>query len=256
MIELNATMYLILCPLIFLAAFVDAIAGGGGVISIPAYLLIGLPAHYAAGSNKFSAGLSGLSATIKYFKNGNVKVGAATWSAAASLVGSLIGTRLALFCPENLLKIIMLVALPIVAVVMVFCGDKMMQPKKRDYSKQKVALLSLFIGFAIGCYDGLIGPGTGTFLILAFSMILGYDLLTSSGCAKLSNLASNAGSMAVYMLSGKVVYALAVPAALCGMLGAYAGARFAIKGGSKKVRYIMFLVLGMLFVKFAVDLFS
>ncbi len=255
MIQPTAAMYLILCPLIFLAAFVDAVAGGGGVISLPAYLLVGLPVHDVAGSNKFSAGMSGLSATIKYLRNGKVNIAVAAWSAAASFVGSLAGTRLALICPESLLKIIMLVALPLVAVVMAVFSDKMMHPRPRAYSKLKTAVLSLLIGFALGCYDGLIGPGTGTFLIMAFSMILGYDLLTASGCAKLSNLASNAGSMILYIIKGKVVYALAVPAALCGMLGAYAGARFAIKGGSKNVRYIMFVVLGLLFVKFAVDLF-
>jgi len=119
-----------------------------------------------------------------------------------------------------------------------------------------MSVISLMIGLVIGCYDGMIGPGTGTFLIIAFTSLLGFDLLLSSGCAKVSNFASNISSLVVYMISGKVVYALAAPAAVCSMLGGYLGARYAIRGGSKKVRYVMFIVLGLLFIKFAWDIFG
>ena len=101
---------------------------------------------------------------------------------------------------------------------------------------------------------GLIGPGTGTFMILGFSGLLGLDLVTSSGCAKVSNLASNLTSVVLYFIEGKVIFILAIPAAVCSIVGAYMGAKFAIKGGAKKVRYVIFVVIGLLFVKLLYDL--
>jgi uncharacterized membrane protein YfcA len=243
-------MFLIVCPLVFIASFVDAIAGGGGVISLSTYLLAGLPPHFAAGSNKFSAAAGSGTACVKFIKNGVVNWRVALLSTAGSLVGAVIGARLALLLDEAVLKTIMLAALPCVAVVMVI---KRKPPVPKAYSRLKTSVLSALIGLVIGCYDGLVGPGTGTFLIIAFTSVLGFDLLLSSGCAKLSNFASNISSLIVYMINGKVVYALAAPAAACSMLGGYLGARFAIRGGSQKVRYVMFVVLALLFVKFGLD---
>lgn len=254
MVDVTLKMVLILCPLIFLAAFVDAVAGGGGVISLPAYLFVGLPPHFALGSNKFSAFCGSVFATAKYIKSGNINFKAAIWSALGAVAGSVIGSGCALFIPESLLKTIMLVTLPLVALFLVWKKDSMVTPKEVVRSKNATVVISILIGLSMGAYDGLIGPGTGTFMILMFSAFLGYDLLTAGGCAKMSNLASNLGSLFVFIVSGKVLYLLAIPAALCSALGGYAGARFAIKGGSKNVRYFMFLVLGLLFIKFGVDI--
>lgn len=110
-------------------------------------------------------------------------------------------------------------------------------------------LLSGAIGVTIGLYDGLVGPGTGTFLTIAFSAVLGLTLLKSSGCAKIANLASNFASMVVFFLHGDILFTIGLPAMLCSMLGNYMGSRFAIQGGSGKIHHVMFLVLGLLFVK-------
>ena len=106
----------------------------------------------------------------------------------------------------------------------------------------------------IGCYDGLIGPGTGTLLIMAFTGFLSMDLLTASGCAKVVNLASNIAAATVWILNGQVLWNLALPAAACSILGNFLGARFALRGGSRRVRGMMFLVLGLLFLKMLYDL--
>ena len=107
---------------------------------------------------------------------------------------------------------------------------------------------------APGFWDGLIGPGTGTFMIMAFTMALSMDLLTASGCAKIANLCSNVASAVLFIFSGKVWWLLALPAAACNMLGAYCGARYAMKGGSKRVRGMIFVVLGLLFIKMGYEL--
>lgn len=251
-----ALQLLIICPLVFLAGFIDAIAGGGGIISIPAYLLAGLPAHTAAGTNKMVASCGTTVATIKYFRSGHIKLRPALAAAATSFVGASIGTSLALLIPESTLKIVLLTALPLVAIFLLFKKDIGSSSVEKEPPLKKQLIYSAVLGLFIGCYDGLIGPGTGTFFIIGFSSLLGFDLVTSSGCAKVSNLASNIASMILFILNGKVMFLIAIPAALCTMTGGYLGARLAVKGGAKWVRIFIFVVLGLLFVKTILEFFG
>lgn len=248
---------LIVCPLVFLAGFIDAIAGGGGIITIPAYLLAGLPAHIAIGTNKTVAGIGTLASVTKYIKSGAVIAHVAIAASVGSIIGAAIGSNLGLHLSEQVLKTILLVALPCVAVFLSLNrGFGQDEAKMKPYSKNKRMLLSLAIGLGIGCYDGLIGPGTGTFLIIAFTAVLGTDLLTSSACGRVTNLASNLTSMVIYVAAGKLDVFITVPAAVCYALGGYAGSSYALKGGSKNVRKIMFVVLALLFIKVGADVFS
>lgn len=251
--NVNIWTYVIVCPLIFLAGFVDSVAGGGGVISLPAYLIAGVPIKLAAGTNKFANGFGTALASYKYMKSGNVNWLCALPAAAGSLLGSAAGTSLAVYMREALLQMVVLTALPVVALVLIFAKDfgKMEKPPK---SRRATLLLSSGIGAAIGLYDGMIGPGTGTFLTIAFSAVLGYTLLKSSGCARVVNLASNVASMVVFFLHGDILFTVGIPAMACSMLGNYMGSRFAIRGGSGKIRRVMFLVLGLLFAKVGLNM--
>lgn len=249
--ELTPQVLLIVLPLIFLGGFVDSVAGGGGLITLPAYLMAGLPTHLAMGTNKVVAGFGTATASVKYFRGGRVRLRPALISGVAALVGSAIGSRIALLIPEDTLKLVMLAALPCVAVLLTIKKDfgKETDAAPRRYTLRQEAVRASLIGLIFGCYDGLIGPGTGTFMIMAFTMTLSMDLLTSSGCAKVSNLASNVGSALLFILHGKVWWTLAFPAAICNALGAMCGARYAMRGGSQKVRGMIFVVLGLLFLK-------
>ena len=251
-------LYLIVCPLIFLGGFVDSVAGGGGLITLPAYLMAGLPTHMAMGNNKVVNAIGTGTAALRYLKSGKVRVRIAVISAAGALAGSAIGTRIALLIPEDILKILMLVALPVVAVVLTVKKDfgREGSTPAKAYSSRYEAAAAALIGLLIGCYDGLVGPGTGTFMIMAFTVALSMDLITASGCAKIGNLASNVASAVIFILNGKVFWALAVPAALCNAIGGYCGARYAIRGGSGKIRGMIFLVLGLMFVKMLWDLLA
>lgn len=249
------TTLLICCPLLFLAGFIDAAAGGGGIISIPAFMVAGLPAHSAVGCNKVTMSFGTCLASVKYMLSGKVLLLVALLSAAGALIGAYIGTTLALLISEKVLKILLLaVLLPVAIFLSVNKGFGSDEVKKRELSRFATALISFGIGLVIGCYDGLIGPGTGTFLILAFSAALGTDLLTSSGCAKVSNLASGISSAILYIIHGKVLWLVCLPSAAFCMLGSWLGSRFAIRGGSKNVRRVMFVVMGLLFVKIILDL--
>jgi len=251
------SMVLIVLPLIFLSGFIDAIAGGGGLISLPAYLFAGLPAHYAAGTGKFSSSCGLAMASFKYIKEGKVRMAVALWSALGCIVGAATGTRLALYFEERTLRMIMLAAIPLAALFL-FTRKDFGKDEEDEIvmDRKKEAILSVLIGLAVGCYDGLIGPGAGTFLILGFTTVLGVDLLRASGCAKVSNMASNVTSIFLYAGAGKIAYLIGVPAAVCSMLGSYVGARYAVRGGSAKVRKVLFLVLGLLFAKLVYDLFA
>ncbi|MBE7007626.1 MAG: sulfite exporter TauE/SafE family protein [Ruminococcaceae bacterium] len=246
---------LIVCPLVFLAGFVDSVAGGGGIISLPAYLMAGLPAHLAAGTNKVVNGCGTLSATLRYFKNGKVRLRAAVSAALGALLGSMLGAQLASMISEAALRTIMLVALPCVAVFLVCKRDfgRDDSPAAEPAPRREV-IVSALIGLGIGCYDGLVGPGTGTFMILCFTAFLSMDLLTASGCSKAANLASNVGSAVVWIIHGSVLWKLAAPALVCSILGNLCGARYALRGGSKKIRNMMFVVLGLLFAKMLYEL--
>ena len=244
--ELTPVTYLIVLPLVFLAGFVDSVAGGGGIISLPAYLMAGIPAHLAAGTNKVVNGTGTLVAALKYFRSGKVLLRPAA-----------VGTELAVLISEQTLETLMLVALPCVAVFLSVkkdFGRDIPAEERPVYTPRQELLRSALIGLVFGCYDGLLGPGTGTFMILGFTALLSLDLITAGGCAKASNLASCAVSAVVWILHGQVLWALAIPALACSIAGNYLGALYAIRGGSKKIRSVMFLVLGLLFVKMLYEL--
>lgn len=249
-------MLLLVCPLVFLASFVDSIAGGGGLISLPAYMLTGMPMHIVCGCNKVSAGISTLFSAARFYIGGKMKVKSALASAILALAGASVGASLNMRIDSTLLKKIFLVLLPVVAVI-VICGQFVKFKSRREPPKGvRLGLVCALIGFVVGLYDGLIGPGTGTFLIFGFTTFAAFDYVTASGNAKMANLASNVASAIVYMAGGQVLYALALPAAFFGVLGGLLGSTLAIRKGARFVRAIMLLVLAGIFAKLIWDMFA
>ncbi|MDR2174699.1 MAG: TSUP family transporter [Synergistaceae bacterium] len=248
-------MIFFLCAMVFFAGFVDAVAGGGGLISLPAYLFAGVPPHVALGSNKFSGSCGAAFSAGRFFAKGAMDLRAALLAASSSFAGSLIGARAVLYVSEETLGTVLAVVLPVAAGFILFKRGYGEQNLSGRLSRGKAAALSLSIGFLTGFYDGLLGPGTGTFAIIAFTALMKYDLRTASGNAKVLNLASNCGSLAVFALSGAIDYAAALPAGLCSIAGHYIGAGYAIKKGAAFIRPVMILVMTLLFGKIFFDAF-
>lgn len=249
-------MLLIVCPLVFFASFVDSVAGGGGLISLPAYLLTGMPTHLAYGSNKFSACIGTCFSAIRYLKSGHLHLKIALFSAVFALVGSSCGAHLALVLTDQALRISMLVLLPIAAVIVLFNKDRLNDDNTFDESRRGKALtLAALIGFFIGLYDGFFGPGTGTFMILAYSLFLGFDFNTANGNTKIVNMASNFAALVVFITAGQVFYAIAIPAAICSIAGNWVGSGLAIQKGAKFIRPMLIIVLCLLFAKIIYDTF-
>ncbi len=253
--EVTWQMLLTVCPLVFLASAIDAIAGGGGLISLPAYYLAGLPPVLAAGSNKFSASFGTLMASVKYGRSGNVHWRAAIWAVAGALPGAWLGAEALKIAPESFVRICLLVGVPAMAVVMMLKKSEPDGTQTSPVQKPAECALCLAIGLAIGFYDGFFGPGTGTILILLFTMLLKMRAVQASGSAKIVNLASNVAALASFAGGGSVLYALAFPAMICSVVGGYVGSSLAIKGGAKLIRAVMLVVMALLLAKIAMDTF-
>ncbi len=242
---------LIICPLLFFAGFIDSVAGGGGLLSTPAFLLTGLPIHQAMGTNKVSSSIGTSIAAYRYIKNKSINWNTAIISAIFSFLGSYLGSQIALLIEQNTLKTAFIFLMPFIAFFVLFS-------KKSNAGTQKVFgaklyIISAIIGVVIGLYDGLIGPGTGTFIIFSYTSFIGFDYITASGNAKIINLSSNLAAAFSFIIAGKVVLALAVPAAISTMLGNYLGSGYAIKHGDKVIKRMLIIVLIAIFIQLVYD---
>lgn len=244
---------LVLCPIIAIGAIIDAIAGGGGLITLSAYVAVGLPPQVSLGNNKFAAAGGTTIACYRYIRNGQVdwKVGsiAILFSLAGSAVGSSLATRFA----DAYLHYLLIFLVPVIAVFIMLKPD-FGQAKPMD---DKLAIpLSAVAGLALGAYDGFFGPGTGMFLTIIFTSVIGLDLLRSCGTAKVVNLASNVAALATFVRFGSIDYAIAIPCAISAIIGGYIGSGLAIRGGVKVIKPVMLLVLGLLLLKVASSTFG
>ncbi len=242
-------MFLIVCPLLFLAGFVDSIAGGGGLISLPAYLLAGLPTHLAIGTNKLSSACGTSLTTIRFIRKGLVRWKLALPGVAAAMLGSSLGSRLSLAADERLIRGLLLAVLPIAAFLVL--NRRLFPDREQDeeVSPRRTLLVCLISALVIGFYDGFYGPGTGTFLIVAFTVFAKLSVGTANAQAKVINLTTNLTALAVFLRGGTVLAPLGLAAAGCNMLGNYLGSGLAMSKGAKITRPIILGVLALLLVK-------
>ncbi len=250
--ELTLKMALIVAAGVFLASFVDGIAGGGGIISVPTYFLAGLPAHLALGTNKLSAGIGTAVSVGRFVKSGYVNWKLGVPSILLALVGSHLGTKLQLALDERYLKWLLLIVLPLVALVVLRQRTLPEEPGEIDPKKQIAIVLAASL--IVGAYDGFYGPGTGTFLLLIFCNWGKLDVRTAAGNVKLVNLASNMGSLFTSLMSGKVFIVLGLIGAVASIAGNYIGSGLAIKDGSKIVKPVVLVVLCLLAAKVIYEL--
>ena len=250
--DLTWKMVLIVPVGVFLASIVDGIAGGGGMISLPAYFLAGLPAHLALGTNKLSACIGTSVSAGRFIRSGYVDWKLAAPSAALAIIGSYFGTKLQLAVDERYLKWLLLLVLPLVAVVVL--RQHNFPEERGDIVLGKQMAIVLLASLAIGAYDGFYGPGTGTFLILIFCSLAKLDLRTAAGNVKVVNLASNIGGVTTALVHGKVFVALGLIGAVASVAGHYIGSGLAIKDGSRIVKPVIIVVLSLLLIKVVTEL--
>lgn len=255
-LNLSTMDYAIVLFFVFLAGLIDSIAGGGGLISLPAYWSVGVPPHYALGTNKFSSCFGTVFSTANYFRARMIDIPVAILSAVFALVGSWLGASTALKLSPTFLNYLLVVLIPLITVITLInkrLGNIDNSGKHKPISKLALGSLA---GLVVGFYDGFFGPGTGTFLIIIYSAMLHYDFVKANGNTKVVNLASNIAALTTFWIAGKIYFPLAIPAAVCGITGNILGSKLVILRGNKLIREIFFVALILLFARVIYNLFA
>ena len=254
--DLTLATALFLLAASFFAGFIDSIAGGGGLIQLPA-LLIGLPKSETAevlGTNKLSAVFGTTTAAALYRKQIRPDPKILLAMGVPAFLGSAGGAVLASKIPTSSMRPMVLVLLIIVAIYTWFKPDLGKFENLRHLPKRRVQIAGL-AGVVIGFYDGIFGPGTGSFLMLILVASLGYAFITASAIAKVVNVATNVGAIMVFGIHGAVIWQIGIILGIANISGAVIGARLAIKGGSTLVRKVFLIVTVALIVKVGIATF-
>jgi len=253
---MESYIIILLCLAAFVAGFIDAIVGGGGLIQTPVGLILlpNLPVSTVVGTLKVPA-FSGTSfAAYQYLKKVDMN-----WKLLAIMMilafpSAFLGSTLLTYVSNDFMKPLLLVVLSFL-VIYTYAQKNFGQHIVKNHSVGTQVFYAVLISFVVGFYDGFIGPGTGSFLVLAFIALMGFDFLHASANAKMVNLATNFGSICLFFLKGKIIWAVAIPMALCNAFGGWIGAKLAISKGNKFIRiFFLVVVIGTL-IRFAYDVF-
>ena len=234
----------IICTFGFLAAAVDAIAGGGGLISLPALLIVGVPPHLALGTNKFAASMASLNSSITFARSGKVHFPLVRWQIPFTLIGSLLGAWAVLRVSSAFLSKAVLVLILLVGIYTMLHKNLGMKNKFQGLNSRNIVLGCMF-ALALGFYDGFFGPGTGSFLIFSFITLFGFDFVVASANSKVLNFTSNFAALLIFAWNGKILLSYGIPMAIFMILGSYVGTRLAIQRGAELVKPI-FITMSLL----------
>jgi len=222
----------------FIAGYIDSIAGGGGMIQVPVLLYSGIPPVFVLATNKMASLFGTLMATIKYFLSKKISLNVVGVAIIPCLLASYVGSKLVMYIPDYVIKWAILIAIPIALIFLL--------KKSKDISEEKTKLTNKNIILAtapIGFYDGILGPGTGTYMTISMKKFLHLDYIISTASTKPLNLATNVGSAIAFVMAGKVLWMIAIPMAISNMLGSYIGSHYAIKGGESFIKKVLIFVL-------------
>ncbi|MBL7816865.1 MAG: TSUP family transporter [Saprospiraceae bacterium] len=247
---------LILCLFAFLAGFIDSIVGGGGLIQTPA-LLITMPqmaVPMLMGTAKISSIAGSTMSSIQYARQVTFQKKTLTITIVAAIIGAFLGARLINYLQPTVVKPSIFFLLILVFVYMLLKKD-FGQSLKTPIAESKAVLYSSLFGFSVGVYDGFLGPGTGSFLILFFVSAIGFDFLLASAHAKVVNLATNIGAVIYFIASNNVLWAIALPMAFCNLSGSYLGSKLAMLKGNEFIRVFFLGVILLMILRYGYDIF-
>ncbi|MES2544362.1 MAG: TSUP family transporter [Bacteroidota bacterium] len=254
---MESYILILLCLAAFLAGFVDAIVGGGGLIQTPMGLILlpNLPVANVIGSLKIPSFSGTMFAAIQYLKKVEMNWKLLIIMMALAVPSAFLGSTLLTHVSNDFMKPLLLVILSFL-VVYTYAKKNFGQHTDKSHSQTKQILYAVLISFIIGFYDGFIGPGTGSFFVLAFITLLGFDFLHASANAKMVNLATNFGSICLFVIKGKILWEIAIPMAICNAIGGFIGAKLAINKGNNFIRvFFLIVVIGTL-IRFGYDVFK
>jgi len=251
------TELILLCMAAFAAGFIDAIVGGGGLIQTPSaiVLLKQYPVATVIGTLKIPAFSGTFFATAQYAKRVSLNYSQLAVMTGIAFMAAFGGSKLLTMVSNDFMKPLLLVVLIVVAIY-TFLNKNFGKHTAKSHTVKKEWLYAALISLVIGFYDGFIGPGAGSFLVLSFITLLGYDFLRASAHAKFVNLATNLGSIVFFAASGKIIYTIAIPMAVCNGVGGFLGARLALLKGNAFIRIFFLVVVTGTIIRFAYDVFK
>ncbi|WP_026554048.1 sulfite exporter TauE/SafE family protein [Arthrobacter sp. 35W] len=250
-----ATMVLIIVAG-FAAGWIDAVVGGGGLIQLPVMLMIpGITPVQALATNKMGSIFGTTTSAVTYYRRVRPDLRTALPMAAVAFGGSLGGAFLAANLPQSVFKPIIVAALIAVALFTAFKSN-VGELTELKHSGHRHYVLAALIGGVIGFYDGLIGPGTGSFLVIALVTLMGYAFLEASAKAKIVNMATNAGALVFFLPHGSLLWGVGLVLGLANMAGGYLGARTAVEKGSTFIRVVFLVVVAALIIKLGADVWN
>ncbi|WP_336004723.1 sulfite exporter TauE/SafE family protein [Fusobacterium polymorphum] len=252
--EFDIVKFLILAVFCFIAAVVDAISGGGGLISLPAYFAVGFPPHMALGTNKLSAFLSTFASAFKFWKAKKINIEIVSKLFAFSLAGAAIGVKTAVSIEPKYFKPISFVTL-ILVFLYTLKNKNIGEVNYYKGTTPKTLLIGKIMAFSLGFYDGFLGPGTGSFLIFCLIKIFKLDFSSASGNTKILNLSSNFASLVVFAFLGKLNWVYGLSIAVVMTFGAIIGSRLAILKGNKFIKPVFLVVTSILILKMSYEIF-
>ena len=242
------TDLLIVCPLLFVAGLIDGISGGGGIISLPAYMLTGMPLGMAYGCNKMQSFLGTSASLYKYAKSGLVDLRPAAVACITAILGSMLSTRIMFALSEDTKRLIVAAAMCFIIALTLFTTFRNLGSKEKTKLEltSRTVIISLICGLLLGLYDGFFGPGCGTVALMLFTTLFGYDMRVATGNGKVIIVVSNLIALISYIVQGSIIYAIAIPASISNILGSYIGAHLAVKNGKRLVRGVLYVVIVVL----------
>lgn len=246
----------LLCIFAVSAGFVDAIVGGGGLIQTPASLILlpQLPVATVIGSLKIPSFSGTALATVQYVKNVKVNWKLAAIMCVCAFIAAFAGSEVLTLVSNRYMKPVIFVVLIFVAIY-TYSKKNFGQHTHKTHSPKTELGYALMISIGIGFYDGFIGPGAGSFLILAFISLLGFDFLLASTNAKLNNLSTNLGSIILFLIKGTIIWKIAIPMAICNGIGGVFGAKLAIAKGNRFIRVFFLVIITATLLRFGYDAF-
>ncbi|AWI26183.1 sulfite exporter TauE/SafE family protein [Flavobacterium pallidum] len=254
---MDTWILVLLCIAAFGAGFVDAVVGGGGLIQTPAALVLlpGLPIATIMGSLKIPSFSGTLFAAAQYLRQVKMNWKLLVIMMVLAVPSAFAGSMLLTVVHNDFMKPLLLVVLSIM-VVYTYAKKNFGLHRDKSHSDAQQIIYAVLISVTIGFYDGFIGPGTGSFFVLAFIALLGFDFLHASANAKMVNLATNFGSICLFISKGKVIWAIAIPMAICNAAGGFIGAKMAIAKGNKFIRIFFLMVIIGTLARFAYDVIT
>jgi uncharacterized membrane protein YfcA len=247
----GATAFLAAC--VFFAGIVDALAGGGGLITLPAYLAVGLNPALILGTNKLTSCLGTIVSTVRYHRALKFSIKDFLPVIAASMIGSWLGARMAILVDPSWIRPMLLMALPVVAFLVWSKKDFGSVDHSHHLAAAERQRRGIIVAAPIGAYDGFFGPGTGTFFAIAFARWGQHDLLGATARAKILNLVSNIGALAAFIWAGRLDWKVGLTMSLLSVAGHWVGSHLGVKRGAALIRPVVALVCAGLFVKVLFD---